>query len=284
MKTTYKSWYYYVFEYIGITLGTIIMALALKMFLAPNTVAPGGVTGFAIIFNKITGVNVAITILAINVPLFILGIVTLGKSFGIKTLYTTFAFAATINMLSVPVATDNVLLASIFGGVIMGIGLGIIFRLGGTSGGTDLAGSILNKYFPAFSTSAYMMSIDLIVVAFSGIVDKKLETALYSIISLYIIVTVINQIVEGFSYAKAFYIISNHPDKIGKSILDEIHRGVTVLQGRGMYTGEDREVLLCVINRAQVARLKYIVYTIDPNAFVMVTDTHEVLGEGFKKI
>lgn len=282
--TLRKSWFSYLIEYVGITIGTILMAISLNLFLDPHTIAPGGVTGFAIVLKKLTGIQVDVTNLVINIPLFITGMLILGKSFGIKTLYATIALSASIRFLPHYSATENVLLAAIFGGVIMGIGLGIVFKFGGTTGGTDLAGAILNNFFKGFSTSSFMMLIDLLVVLFAAVVEQKLEIAMYSIIALYILVKVIDQIIEGLGYAKAFFIISNKPDEIGKTILKEINRGVTVLKGRGMYTGKDREVLLCVINRAQIAKLKEVVHTIDNKAFVMVADVHEVLGEGFKEI
>lgn len=284
MKSIKKNWYRYLIEYIGITIGTIIMALSLNLFLEPNTIAPGGVTGLAIVIKKIFGIDVAITNLAINIPLFIFGLIALGKAFGAKTLYGTFALSFFIGILPNGNLVNELLLAAIFGGVLMGIGLGIVFRFGGTTGGTDLAGAILNKYFPGFSTATFMMVIDLCVVAIAGIVDKKLETSLYSVIALYIIVKVIDLILEGLGYAKAFFIISQYPDKIGNTILEKLNRGVTVLKGRGMYTGQDRDVLLCVVNRSQVTKLKEIVHQIDKNAFVMVADIYEVLGEGFKEI
>lgn len=284
MESIKKNWYRYVVEYIGITIGTIIMALSLNLFLEPNTIAPGGVTGLAIVIKKIAGIDVDITNLAINIPLFIFGLAALGKAFGAKTLYGTFALSFFIRILPNENLVNELLLAVVFGGVLMGIGLGIVFRFGGTTGGTDLAGAILNKYFPGFSTATFMMGIDLCVVAIAGIVDKKLETSLYSIIALYIIVKVIDLILEGLGYAKAFFIISQYPDKIGNTILETLNRGVTVLKGRGMYTGKDRDVLLCVVNRSQVTKLKEIVHEIDKNAFVMVADIYEVLGEGFKEI
>ncbi|SHH51181.1 Uncharacterized membrane-anchored protein YitT, contains DUF161 and DUF2179 domains [Caloranaerobacter azorensis DSM 13643] len=284
MENIKKNWYRYVVEYVGITIGTIIMALSLNLFLEPNTIAPGGVTGLAIVIKKIIGIDVAITNLAINVPLFIFGLIVLGKAFGAKTLYGTFALSFFIRILPSGNLVNELLLAAVFGGVLMGIGLGIVFRFGGTTGGTDLAGAILNKYFPNFSTATFMMGIDLCVVTIAGIVDKKLETSLYSVIALYIIVKVIDLILEGLGYAKAFFIISQYPDKIGNTILEKLNRGVTVLKGRGMYTGKDRDVLLCVVNRSQVTKLKEIVHQIDKNAFVMVADIYEVLGEGFKEI
>lgn len=279
-----KTLFKYVVEYIGITFGTIVMAVSIVCFLAPHMLAPGGVTGLAIVIEKITGIDISITNLVLNVPLFIIGILILGKSFGAKTFYATFALSFFINIMPSYYTTDNVLLAAIFGGVLMGIGLGIVFKSGGTTGGTDLAGAILHKFYKGISTSSFMMFIDILVVISAGLVNRKLETMLYSIITLYILVKVIDQIIEGFGYAKAFFIISSKPDELGKIILNEINRGVTVLKGRGMYTGKDREVLLCVANRAQIAKLKEVVSSVDNKAFVMVTDVHEVLGEGFKEI
>jgi uncharacterized membrane-anchored protein YitT (DUF2179 family) len=284
MNIIKKHWYNYIIEYIGISVGAIIMALSLNMFLEPNTIAPGGVTGLAIVIKKLFNIPIDITNLGINIPLFIGGILILGKAFGAKTLYATFALSFFIRILPQSNLTTDLLLAAVFGGVLMGIGLGLVFKFGGTTGGTDLAGAILNKFFPAFSTATLMMIIDLCVVAIAGIVDKKLETSLYSVIALYILVKVIDLILEGLGYAKAFLIVSNKPDEIGNVVLKELNRGVTVLKGRGMYTGKDRDVLLCVVNRSQITKLKEIVHEIDVNAFVMITDIHEVLGEGFKEI
>ncbi|RKD30080.1 YitT family protein [Thermohalobacter berrensis] len=284
MKIVTKHWYNYVIEYVGISLGTAIMAISLKMFLDPNTIAPGGVTGLAIVIKKLTGIPIDITNLVVNIPLFIAGIIILGKAFGAKTLYGTLALSFFIRMFPAANLTNDLLLAAVFGGVLMGLGLGLVFKFGGTTGGTDLAGAILNKFFPNFSTATLMMVIDLFVVTIAGVVDKKIETSLYSVIALYIIVKVIDIILEGIGYAKAFFIISNTPDKIGETIISALGRGVTVLKGMGMYTGQSRDVLLCVVNRSQIVKLKEIVHQIDSNAFVMVADIHEVLGEGFKEI
>ncbi|MCT4564632.1 MAG: YitT family protein [Maledivibacter sp.] len=280
------KWYKLVLNYSGITIGTLLMAAGLLLFLEPNTIAPGGVTGLAIIIQKVTGIPMDVTNLAINIPLFILGILILGKAFGAKTAYGTAMLSLFIRILIIVFgdninATNDLLLASIFGGVILGIGIGMVFTAGGTTGGTDLAGAMLNKYFPGLSTAKLMMMIDLLIVATAGIVNKNIETSLYSVISLYIIVKVADLIVEGLNYSKAFYIITDYSEEISKEIFKELDRGATALKGRGMYTGSDRDVLLCVVNRAQVAKLKKIVYAIDHKAFIMVSNIHEVLGEGF---
>ncbi|WP_432665984.1 YitT family protein [Wukongibacter baidiensis] len=281
-----EKWFKVFLDYIGITLGTFLMALSLLMFLEPNTIAPGGVTGLAIVIQKVSGIPMDVTNLAINIPLFIIGLMVLGKAFGAKTAYGTASLSIFIRILIVIFgnninATGDLLLASIFGGVAVGIGIGIVFKSGATTGGTDLAGAILNKYIPGLSIPKLMMIIDLVIVAAAGIVNRNIETSLYSIISLYILVKVADFIVEGLNYSKAFYIITEYSEEISKEVFVQLARGATALKGKGMYTGEDKDVLLCVVNRAQVTKLKNIVYAIDKQAFIMVTTIHEVLGEGF---
>ncbi|HHY90208.1 MAG TPA: YitT family protein [Clostridiales bacterium] len=275
-------------DYIMISFGTLLMSFGLFFFLEPNTIAPGGVTGFAILVQKLFGIPMDITNLIANIPLFLIGVVVLGKGFGVKTAYGTFALSFFIRMISIffgknQLVVDDLLLASLYGGILMGVGIGFVFRAGGTTGGTDLAGAILHKYIPHFSIAKWMMVIDLMIVASAGIIDKSLETSLYSIMALYILVKVADFIEEGFDYAKAFIIVSDESEKIGKEILDVLERGVTVLKGRGMYTGVDKEVLLCMVDRSQASKLKGIIHQIDPKAFVIVTTAHEVLGEGFKE-
>lgn len=281
-----EKWFKVFLDYIGITLGTFLIAVSLLMFLEPNTIAPGGVTGVGIVIQKVSGIPMDVTNLAINIPLFIIGLMVLGKAFGAKTAYGTASLSIFIRILIVVFgnninATGDILLASIFGGVVMGIGIGIVFRSGATTGGSDLAGAILNRYIPGLSIPKLMMIIDLIIVAAAGIVNRNIETSLYSIISLYILVKVADFIVEGLNYSKAFYIITEYSEEISKEVFVQLDRGATALKGKGMYTGEDKDVLLCVVNRSQVTKLKNIVYSIDKHAFIMVTTIHEVLGEGF---
>lgn len=286
METIKKYWYRHFAEYFGVTLGTFIMAISINIFLEPNTIAPGGVTGLGIVLQKITNgvVTVWATNLIVNIPLFIAGVIVLGKSFGAKTLYGTLILSFFLWLIPETGATQDLLLSSVFGGVILGIGLGIVFKAGGTTGGTDLAGAIMNRFFPGLSTATHMMIVDLIVVVSAGIVNKRIDTPLYSLIALYILVKVIDIILEGISYAKAFFIISDYPETIGKTILEQLDRGVTILKGKGLYSGLDKDVLLCVVNRAQMAKVKEIVSQVDKRAFIMITDMHEVLGEGFKEI
>lgn len=276
-------------DYLSITFGTFLMAASLVLFLEPNTIAPGGVTGLAIVIQKVSGIPIDVTNLVINIPLFIIGVITLGAAFGVKTVYGTFMLSFFIRILIIFLGqninvTQDLLLASIYGGVLMGIGIGFVFRSGGTTGGTDLAGTILHKFIPSLSIAKLMMIIDLVIVATAGIVNKNIETSLYSIIALYVLVKVADFIVEGLNYAKAFQIVTDYPDEISKEIINKLGRGVTALKGKGMYTGKEKDVLLCVVNRAQVSKLKEIVYSVDKRAFMMVSTIHEVLGEGFTEI
>ena len=279
-----KNWYGTVLSMVGMGIGVFLMAMGLAFFLEPNIIAPGGVTGFAIVIKKVSNIPVYITNLVINIPLFIIGIITLGKNFGWKTLYATALLSLFLKVIPAQAVTPDLLLSSIFGGLITGIGLGIVFKLGGTTGGTDLAGSILNKVFPSIGISTFMMTIDLLVVAFAGIVDMKVETSLYSIISLFVSIKVIDLILEGIGYLKGFLIITNKPEEISAKIMQDLNRGVTLFKGKGMYTKEEKDVLLCVVNRSQFSKIKEIVNKIDKDAFIMVTEVSEVLGEGFEEI
>lgn len=270
------------FSYILLAIGVLIMAISLQYFLEPNTIAPGGVTGFAVVINKLLNIPIYVTNLAINIPLFLIGLKTLGKSTAIKTVYSTLLLSFFLKILPPNVLTRDIFLSTIFGGVLMGLGLGLVFKFGGTTGGTDLAGSILNNKFPNLSMVTFMTIIDLFVVIFAGIVDKKVETSLYSIVAMFVVMKVADSILEGIGYLKGFIIITDKPNEISKKLMFELERGVTSLKGKGMYTKEEKDVLLCVVDRAQFSKVKKIVKEIDPKAFIMVSEMYEVLGEGFK--
>ncbi len=276
-----EKWYMILYNYVLISIGVFLMSIGLNYFLAPNTIAPGGVTGFAVVIEKMADIPIYITNLALNIPLFILGVKTLGKDTAVKTLYSTVLLSLFLRILPPVVLTHDLLLSSIFGGVLSGIGLGIVFKFGGTTGGTDLAGSILNNKFPNLSTATFMTMIDLFVVAFAGIVEQKIEISLYSIISMFVTMKVIDMVLEGIGYLKGFFIVSDNPEEISEKLMTELGRGVTLLKGKGMYSKEKKDVLLCVVPRAQFTRVKDIVKEFDPYAFVMVSEMYEVLGEGF---
>jgi uncharacterized membrane-anchored protein YitT (DUF2179 family) len=279
-----QSWYRKFIDIIGLTIGVFLLAIGLAFFLEPNAIAPGGVTGFAIVLKQITGIPVYITNLAVNIPLLIIALMTLGKSFGWKTLYSTAVLSFFLKVIPLQAVTPDYLLASIFGGLVAGIGLGMVFRFGGTTGGSDLIGALFNKSFPSIGISTFMMSIDGLVVIFAGIAAKNLDASLYSIISLFVTAKVIDLILEGIGYSKGFLIITEKPKEISERIIADLERGVTLFKGTGMYTKEEKDILLCVVSRPQFMKIKSIVNDIDKDAFIMVAEMSEVLGEGFEEI
>lgn len=272
-------------DYLGISIGCLLMSLGFNSFFVPSKIAPGGFSGLATVFYYFTGFPIGIATLIMTIPLFFISIRLLGAKFGVKSFYGTIFFSICIDFIvKTPPITYDVFLASVFGGILLGIGIGIIFRFGGTTGGTDLLAAVMHHYFKSIAISTWLLIIDAAVVIIAGMAFKNIEITLYSILTLYITMRLMDLIQEGVSYAKAFYIISNHSEKIADEIINNLDRGVTTLSGKGMYTKDNKDVLLCVVNRAQVFDLKGIIRSIDPNAFVILADVHEVLGEGFKNI
>lgn len=272
-------------DYILILIGTLITALGLDMFLIPNKIAAGGVSGIATIVYYVVHFPVGITMLAINVPLFLMGIKQLGIGFGIRSLVGTVALSVMVDSMAsmdMPVLTKDPLLASIYGGIIVGIGIGIVFRAKGTTGGTDLAAALVNNYMK-LSVGTVLFFIDAAVIVAAGIAFNSAELALYALITVFITARVIDVVQEGFGYAKAALIISEKPEAVTEAILYRLNRGATAICGRGLYTGTDRDIILAVVTRAEITTLKELVHDIDPMAFVILTDVHEVLGEGFKR-
>ncbi|AGT43680.1 YitT family protein [Treponema pedis] len=272
------------FDLFLVTLGSVIAAAALQFFLIPGTIAPGGVSGLSVAIEKLTGIKVYILNLVINIPLFILGAKLLGKKSAIFTLYSLFVLSGVLAVLPQNyVFTNDLFLAAIFGGILLGLGLGIVFKAGGTTGGTDLAGAIVHDKWPGLSIAKGMAIADFVIVAFAGIVDKNVNTSLYSLIALFFCTKIADMVLDGFTYFKGFFIISSKPEEVGNALMQNLERGVTILNGAGMYSKQERPVLLCVVSRAQFMRAKDIITEIDGNAFIMVCDMREVFGLGFKK-
>lgn len=271
-------------EYLFILAGVFLTAVGLDMFLVPNKIAAGGVSGIAIIIHYIAHYPVGTVMLAINIPLFLLGLKRMGIMFGLRSLFGTITLSLMVDLLAnwVPVPTHDPLLASIYGGIIVGIGIGIVFRNKGTTGGTDLAAAVINNYMK-LSVGVILFVIDASVIVAAGVVFASAELALYALLTVFLTARVIDIVQEGFGYAKAALIVSNKPDEVAQAILAKLDRGATALHGQGMYTRRERDVILSVVTRAEIAPLKELVHTIDPEAFVILADVHEVLGEGFKR-
>jgi uncharacterized membrane-anchored protein YitT (DUF2179 family) len=272
-------------DYVGILVGVTITALALVWLLIPNKIAAGGVSGLAIVFYYLWRWPVSWSMLMLNIPLFLACLWTFGPRFGAKTLFGA-AFISIMtqfwdSVIDLLPLTKDPLLASLYGGVIAGVGMGIAFRFRGTTGGTDLAAQLVNR-FAGIPVGQGLLFCDSAVIILAGLVFRSAELALYAIITLFITSKVLDAVLEGFDYAKAAFIISECSEEIGRRILSDLKRGATGLFGRGLYSTAKKEVVLCVISRAEEFKLKELVHQIDPNAFVIITDVHEVLGEGFK--
>lgn len=275
-----------VWEYCGLTVGALIMALALVFFLIPAKIAPGGVSGIAIVLHTLFQFPVGVVMLVFNIPLYLIGLKLLGKTFGVRTLYA-FIFVSVFtdfigDILKVPIATNDPLLASIFGGIVLGIGLGIVFRFKGTTAGSDIVGQIINKY-TNISVGMGILTVDFFVITFAGIAFHDVNLALYGFISLYFSSKVLDLILDGFDYARSFHIISEKQDEIIDLITNDMNRGGTEIKGVGFYTRQARNVLYTVVTRKEVATLRQEILKIDPRAFVIISNVHEVIGEGFRK-
>lgn len=266
-----------------IVIGLLVCSLAYRMFLVPNDVAPGGFTGIGQLFNALFGINVGTVSIILNVPLFALSMRSLGLRFGIKSFAASMLLSLLIDYLPVPAVTDDLLLASVFGGVVGGAGFGLILRGSATTGGSDMLGTLVHAVFPPLKVGVVVFMVDAAVVLASAFVFSPI-LAMYALISTFIMNFTMEYVLEGPNKAVAFLIISRESEAISQRVLSEMERGVTGLNGKGKYSGEDREVLLCVINSFETMQLRRIVVACDPSAFMIAINAHEVLGEGFSNL
>ncbi|MBI9096908.1 MAG: YitT family protein [Spirochaetaceae bacterium] len=270
-------------SYLTVLTGAIILSLGVNLFLVPNRIAAGGLTGMATVIYHLSGMPVGTLMLLLNIPLFLLGIKILGRNFGVKTLFATVTLSLAIDLLApfLGSLTDDLLLASIFGGLLVGLGLGLVLKQDASTGGTDLGAKIIHKVIPYISVGQLLLVIDALVVLSAAIVFRNYELGLYAAITLFITSRVIDTVIVGVNYTKAVHIISDNPGEISKKLVYEMNHGMTSLKGKGMYTGKEKNILLCIIRRRDLPHLKSVVSQIDKNAFIFVTDVREVLGEGF---
>lgn len=273
-----------VIDYLGITFGSFLIAISLTVFLVPNRIAAGGVSGLATVIYYITSFPIGMTMLVINIPLFFAGLRIMGIGFGVRTVYGIVVLSVFTDLLQPHMTslTDDLLLASIYGGVISGIGLGIVFRSRGSTGGTDVIASLIN-YFTGVTVGEGLLIADGIVVTLAGIFFS-MEVALYAAVTIFITSQTIDVVQEGLNFKKGVLIISDNYSQINKMIVDELNRGVTEFEAKGGYTGREKKVLLCIISRSEVSELKKAVAEIDQDAFIIISNVHEVLGEGFTEI
>ncbi|WP_071459636.1 YitT family protein [Bacillus massilinigeriensis] len=265
-----------------IVLGAVLMGVGLEEFLVPNKILDGGIVGISIILSHLTGFRLGIFIFLLNIPFFFIGYKQIGKTFSLSTLLGILVLSITTSLLhDLPSLTDDLLLATVFGGITLGAGVGIVIRYGGSLDGTEIMAILANKKLP-FSVGEFIMFFNIFIFSVAGFVFGW-DRAMYSFIAYFIAFKTIDIVIMGLDESKSAWIISDKHQEVGDAILARLGRGVTYLKGEGAYTGDDKKVIFCVITRLEEAKLKSIIEEIDNSAFLAVASISEVRGGRFKK-
>lgn len=270
-------------EMLETILGALIMAAGVSLFLLPNQLSSGGIAGVATIFYYLLNIPMGTVIIAINIPLFLFSMYKVGKMFFIKSIVGTVAMSIFIDLLDkIKPLTNDRFLACIYGGILLGLGTTLLLKAESSTGGSDLISYIAKKYKPTVRSGNIIVIIDIIIIALNVIFFKEIEIGLYSAIAIYIMGKIIDIFFEGINFTKLMIIVSNKSEEIAKQIDQKVARGSTGLYGKGMYTNENKLILMCAVYRKDVARIKIIAKEIDPKSFIVITNSREVVGQGFK--
>lgn len=269
---------------LGTLLGAIIMALGTSLFLLPNQLSSGGFAGIATILYYFLNIPMGTTIMIINIPLFIVAVYRLGKSFCLKSLLGTISFSVFVDIFDkmTPLTNDR-FLACIYGGIIIGLGTAILLNSNSSTGGSDLLSFIARTYRPNLRMSNIIIIIDIVIVGLNMLFFKEIEIGLYSAIAIYLMGKIIDIVFEGIYFTKLLIIVSDKTEEIAKVVGERIQRGATGIFGKGMYTGENKLILMCAASRGDIARIKNIARKIDKNSFIIIANAREVVGKGFKR-
>ena len=275
----------FLLDFLFFLFGSAVYSVAVITFLSPNEISPGGVTGVAILLNYLFSLPVGLMVFVINIPILIIGFFKFGKAFILKTAVATACVSVIIDVfeLFLPVLKIDLILASVFGGSLMGLGISIIMLRGSTTGGVDIIAKLINERFPYFSVGKIMLLIDAVIIALSAAVYKNAQSALYSIVTLYASSKIMDLMLYGADKGKIVYIISDHIQDIVYDILHVINRGVTILDVTGGYKQEKKQMIMCTVRRNEVHTVYKSVRTHDNNAFIVVAEAGEIHGNGFKK-
>ncbi|HAF08335.1 MAG: YitT family protein [bacterium] len=268
-----------------LALGIILCSVGYTFFLVPGKISTGGIAGISMVLHHLFKTPFGIVLIVLNVPLLIISIKMFGTLFVVRTLVSIFLIGFLSDLLTYLkflIFEGNQLLATLYGGVILGIGLGFIFKGKGSTGGSDIIGRLINRY-TSISIGTSIFIVDSIVIGLTGIVFKSYELILYSYLSLYLSSKMIDLVLEGQDYAKGVFIFTNKPEKISDEIMNKLRRGVSGFEGKGMYSKENKTVLYCVVARRELSILNKIIEEIDRDAFVVVENVYEVMGKGFPR-
>jgi len=266
--------------------GSFIYAAAVNVFTAPNHIAPGGFTGASTLINYLSGLPIGLGMFLLNVPLFLISFKVFGKDFIIKTLIATLLLSVVIDITAgfYPVYTGDKLLAALFGGVCSGGGVALILFRGATSGGTDILAKLLRIKWPHISMGTVIMMFDLMIVLISGLVYGTLESVLYAFTTTFMASKTIDYVLYGRGYGKVLTIFTDNPIDVSNAITTEMGRGVSILDAKGAYTGNDKAMLICAVRTSEIAKVTKIIKLHDSNPFIIVSEASEVFGEGFKPL
>lgn len=267
-------------------LGSACYALSVNVFSAPNQIAPGGVTGVATLLHALFRLPIGGMILVINLPLLAAAWRKCGAGFTVRTLIATVLVSVILDASApfLPAFRGDKMLTALFGGVLAGTGLGLIYMRGATTGGSEIVARLLERRFRHVPIGRLILLVDAVVVAASAVVYRQLESALYALVLIFVSTFVMDTLVYGGDKGKLLLVMSREEERVARRILQEMERGVTMLDAAGGYTGTDRRVLLCAVRRAEVYALRTLIYDTDPDAFLIVLSTDEVLGQGFKSV
>ena len=267
---------------LGVIFGAVIVGVSINALIIPNKIADGGVTGIAIILHYMFDWPVSWIVLGLNIPMFLVGWKMVGRKFLFLSIIGVLILSLTLSLSShVEIEIHDVLLAAIFGGGLSGIGMGIIFRSQGSLGGTDILAVLFSRK-TSFSVGQILMGIDAIIFIFTAVIFTP-EMAMYAMIYMFIATKMVDWVQEGMSHSKAVIVISNSYQEIADAIMSTLERGVTLFYAKGAYSGEDKQVVYCVVSRAELSHIKSIVHKLDPRAFLSISEVPEVVGEGFSK-
>lgn len=282
-KLEQKKAFRLVWNYLMITIFSFTYAVGISLFLDPNKLAPGGVGGISIMLSRVTPIPTGTWILLLNIPILALGLWKFGVKFLISTVYCTIVSSVFTNLLAgFGALTTDKLLASVAGGAIMAVSMGMILKAGATTGGVDIIVKVLRLKYRHLKTGNLYLIMDAIVVTLSGMMFHNLEVALYAAVAIFVCSVVLDTVLYGKDGAKMIYIISDSPDRITDRLLEDLDIGVTSLKGEGAYSGKEKKVLMCVMRKPLAPKAQQIVREEDPEAFMIVSDATEIFGEGYK--
>lgn len=267
--------------YGAIAIGTFFMAAGINMIYQPMSMVTGGFSGIGILIQHFFSIPLWVVTLVLNLPLFILAWKMLGKQYVQKTVVASLCLTVFLALLpQTPIQHEDYLMAALSGGALNGIGLGIVFRRGASTGGTDLLSSLMEQWFPERNAAAFLAVIDGVLVV-AGMVVFGVRIGLYSIVAVVVTSKLMDRMIEGVKFAKMLYIISDQSEEIAGEILEKIGRGVTALRGRGMYSSYEKNVLMCAVSRKELVQVRRLVMRMDGQAFLIISDVREIMGEGF---